>query len=695
MSVIQKIRDKGAWIMFSLIAIALVSFILQDYRKGGSIFSNSNALGKVNGKVIERSDFEQKLATYSRGGNDRDQLMGRLWEQEVFAIIMQQQFDKLGLTVGQKELSSILYGENSPFRQQLTDPKTGIFDVERLRQGLAQIKKSKNEEEKAQISKIIDNAVLQTQQIKYQNLLQHALYAPKWMIEKLAADDNGVSNVSFVNVPYSTVPETGIKVSDDDIMAYAKKHRKQFERDEETRSLVYVNFNAGANASDSDATINQLMMLKNDFSSTGDMKNFFSKNSTETPYYDGYISKDQIKHSYIDSIVKVGAGNIYGPYPDGNNFVLAKVIGEKQMPDSVKVRHILVATHQQDQETGTLVRVREDSTARKIMDTVEALIKSGQNFDSVCLKYSDDGTKTSGGVYDYFPSGRMVAEFNDFVFTNSTGAKSVVKTDFGYHYVEVLGQKGSGAAYKIAYLSKPIVVSNETDNAASSAAAQFAATSRNRKDFEANVARLKKMSIPSGDLKENDFNISGLNSSARQIVRWAYEHSVGTVADQVFRVGDQYVVPMITSVIKPGLPPAAYLRPMIELIVKNEKKAKIIIDTKIKGNTLESIASGAGATVQIADSISFGSPFVTGVGMEPKFAGAAFNTTLKGKISQPVAGNNGVFVLRVENIGAKPSVQSNDAIQSTIIQTLQTAVYNGVEALKKSSVIKDYRSKFY
>jgi peptidyl-prolyl cis-trans isomerase D len=425
------------------------------------------------------------------------------------------------------------------------------------------------------------------------------------------------------------------------------------------------------------------------------MKTFFAANSSETQYYDGYISKQEIKHKFIDSIVKVGVGNIYGPYVDGGDYVLAKIVGEKQIPDSVKIRHILVATHQQDPQTGALMRVKEDSVARKIMDTVEAEIKAGKSFDSVCLKYSDDGTKTSGGVYDYFPSGRMVPEFNDFAFGNGTGAKGVVKTDYGYHYIEILGQKGSGTAYKIAYLSRPIVVSSETDNAASTAATQFASTSRNRKDFEVNAAKIKKYPFPSGDLKENDFIISGLNSSARQVVRWLYEHNTGDVADQIFRVGEKYIVPMVTSVIKPGLPPAAVLRPQIEPIVRNEKKAKQIIATKIKGNTLEAVASSTGTTVQKTDSVLFNSPFISGLGMEPKFTGAAFNTTLKGKVSDPIAGNSAVFVLRVENISSKPATADPDAIKSTIMQSQQMSIYRGTEGLKKASRIKDYRSKFY
>ncbi len=696
MSVIQRIRDKGAWIVFAIIALALIAFILQDgVRRGGSGFSSNSVLGKVNGQNIERVDFEQKLLMYGKG-QQREQLIGQLWNQEVSTLIMKQEFDKLGLSISQKELNEIIFGERSPLKREFTDPQTGIFDVEKAKQAFAQIKKSKNSEQQAGIIEAyIEPAILQALNDKYQAMLQQSLYVPKWMIEKQQADNNLVSAVSFVYVPYSAVSDSTIKVSDDDILNYAKKHKKEYEREEETRTISFVSFSASASAADSSATKNQLYLLKSEFSSTSDIPSFFAKNATESPFYDSYVSKKEIKQKSIDSIIKVPAGGIYGPYVDGNNFVLARVVGVKQIPDSVKVRHILISTHQQDQNSGTLARVREDSAARKIMDTVEAEIKSGKNFDSVCAKFSDDGNKNKGGVYDFFASARMVPTFNDFSFNKPVGSKGVIQTEFGFHYVEVLAQKGSGPGYKIAYLSKPIIVSNETDAAANNAASQFAGTSRNKKQFDDNAAKLNKLSIPSGEIKENDFTISGLGES-RQLVRWVYEHSAGDVNDQPIRIGDKYIVSIISSVIKPGLPPAQVIRPAIESIVRNQKKAKQIIENKFKGNTLEALAISTGSTLQKSDSLLFTNPFIPGVGNDSKFSGTAFNASNKGKVTEPVAGTSGVFALRVENIGAKAnSTQTPESIRQAALQSQRMAIYRGSEALRKSSAVKDYRSKFY
>jgi len=702
MSVIQRIRDQGAWIIFGIIAIALISFILQDgLGRRGSLFTNTNTLGKVNGQAIEKDEFEKKIELYGRN-QPREQLIPQLWNQEVNTILQQQEYDKLGLKCTKKELSEVMFGENSPLKREFTDPKTGVFNADQARNAFDQLKKSKKVDQQ-QLDQIVEAyikpTIQQTLQSKYQNLLQQSAYAPKWLIEKTKTENSTIASVSYVYVPYSSVSDSTVKVNDDEITTYAKKHSKEYEKEEESRAISFVTFDISPSTSDSSATRNQLETIKSGFAAANDMKLFFAKTSSEMQFYDSYISKGEIKQPVKDTLFKLAVGATFGPYADGNNFVIAKMVDIKQWPDSAKVRHILISTHQQDQQTGQLTRSREDTTARKRMDTVEALIKGGANFDSVCAKYSDDGNKDKGGVYDYFVTSKMVAPFNDFAFGKPVGSKGVVETDYGFHYVEVLGQKGSQPAYKIAYLSRPINISNETVNTVSTAAAQFAATSKTKAQFDENAKKIEKAAIPANELKENDGNIPGL-SSARQVIRWVYEHKVGDVNEQPFEVNagnnnNKLVVAIVTAVNKPGIPSAQSLRPQVEPLVKNEKKAKIIIDTKFKGGSLDAIASTSGSNVQKADSLSFANAFVPGIGNDNKFLGLAFNKDLKGKASEAIAGASGVFALKVENIGNKVSSETDENIKQTILQSQKMAVYRGNDALKKDANIKDNRSKFY
>ncbi len=698
MSVIQKIRDKGGWIMITLIALALIAFILQDRGVAGQRGAITT-IGKVNGVTIDKKEFEDKLAftekMYGQQAGTREQLIGGVWTQEVDKIINQQEYDKLGLTVTGKELTDVLFDANtSPLKREFSDPKTGEFKVAEAKNAFAQIKKSKNAEQVEMINQAyIEPTIQQSLRSKYAALLQGAAYVPKWLVEKTQVDNNAVSTISVVSVPYASIADSTVKVSDDDILAYAKKHHREFDKAEESRTISFVSFESTPNAIDSTAALTQVNALKADFATTTDAKAYLGKVGTELPYYDGYFSKTKLQQTNKDSITKLAIGETFGPYLDANNYTVAKMIGIKQWPDSVKVRHILVSTS--DPRSGQ--QLKPDSVAKKLIDSIEIAIKGGANFEALCLKYSDDaGSKEKGGVYDYFPQGQMVGPFNDFAFDKSVGSKGVVKTEFGYHYIEVLGQKNPQPAYKIAYLSKSIIASNETITAASTAASQFYATSKNKKAFDENSLKLNKQVMPSGDIKPVDFAVQnvGTGGDSRKLVRWVYDNNAGDISEP-FEIGEKYIVAMITSVNKPGLPNVSVLRPLVENLVRNQKKAKQIIETKFKGATLEAIALAAATTVQKVDSVLFSNPFIPSIGMEPKVTGAAFNVGLKGKVSEAIVGTNGVYAVRVENIGAKASATDIASIKQNLIQSQKMAAYRSGDAIKKAASIKDNRGKIY
>lgn len=696
MSVIQTIRDRGTWIIFVIIAVALIAFILQDGAgRGGSAFSNSSVIAKVNGTSIERGAFEERLksqeAMYAGQGATRDQLIGTVYNMEVDNIVLNQEFEKLGLVVSAKELNDILFGENSPLRQEFTDPKTGVFKVDDVKRAFAQIKKSKNAEQIKMInSGYIEPTIQNSLRNKYQNLLIQSVYVPKWMVEKQQADNNAIASASYVYYPYVAVSDSSIKVSDGDINNYVKKHSNEFKKEEETRSIAYVTFSAAPTSADSAATLAQINDLKADFAASSDAAAFLGKVGTELAFYNSYFGGSRIQVANKDSIIRLPVGGLFGPYVDGNNYVLAKMVGIKQWPDSVTVRHILIGTN--DPQSGQ--QVRDDSTGKKLVDSIQTAIKNGADFNALVTKYSDDGgSKEKGGVYDYFPQGQMVIPFNDFAFDNPVGAKGVVRTDFGYHYIEILGQKNRAPAYKIAYLAKPIISSNETMNEANTAAASFASSAKGSKEFNDNAAKLAKPILSATEIKQNDFTV-GTMANTRSLVRWIYENKEGAVSDPT-EVGDQIIVAMVTNVNKAGLMGANEARPLVEGLIRNDKKAKIIIETKMKGSSLEEIAKSSGSSILRADSLSFGSGFINGVGNEPKIVGAAFNKAVQGKVADLIAGSSGVFAVKGETVAAKPSDALPETVKQALIQNRKMAIYRSIEALRKAATVKDYRFSFY
>ena len=701
MSIIQTVRDKGAWIVGGIIALALIAFILQDGLGGrGSVTGVGSDIGKVNGVGINKNEFERKLENASQGNSQqRENLIGQLWNQEVGQILLNQEFDKAGIACTDKQLSEELFKPNSPLMGEFKDPTTGQPDVEKAKQAFAQFKKSGKEDQKKGVYEgIIQPTILQTKYAKYSAMITNAAYAPKWLIEKQQAENNAFATVSYVAFPYSSIVDSTIKVTDDKIDTYAKKHKSLYEKDEETRTFKYLTFEIFPSADDSSAIKTKLENKKAELLAENDINLFFAKNTSDLSFYDGYISGKEIKQQAKDSLIKLSTGSVYGPYLDGNNYVLAKMVGIKTIPDSAKIRHILIKTTDRDQRTGQEYRVRDDSSAKKILDSLVLEIKTGKRFDSICVKNSEDeGSKMKGGVYEYFPSGRMVGPFNDFAFTQPVGSKGIVKTEFGYHYIEVIGQKGSSTGYNIAYYAKQITISNETDGLAKSEATKFLSVATDNKKFDDEAAKLKKVPFPAEAVKQMDYSVPGLTSN-RQLVKWIYENKVGTITELPYNFNTKYIIGIITAVNKPGLPTAQTLRPLVENQVRNELKAKQIL-AKAKGTTLETIASsyGTNTTVQKIDTLLAINGFNPILGNDYKFLGTAFNVAQKGKVTDLVASQNGVFALRTDYIGAKSGVPT-DAISlsnqlNNNIKSAASRITN--ELLKKTATIKDNRADIY
>jgi peptidyl-prolyl cis-trans isomerase D len=291
-----------------------------------------------------------------------------------------------------------------------------------------------------------------------------------------------------------------------------------------------------------------------------------------------------------------------------------------------------------------------------------------------------------------FSQGQMVGPFNDFSFDNSVGSKGVVKTDFGYHFIEVLKQTPRSPAYKIAYLSKAILPSNETISAASAAAAAFAGSAKDLKSFNEQAIKINKQAFPASGIKAMDFEIPGLGES-RNLVRWVNENNINAISEPT-EIGDSYFVAVITGAEKQGLISVSAARPQVEGIIRDQKKA-VQIKQNFKGNTIEEIANSAKTIVQAADSISFNYSMIPGIGNEPKIVGAAFNKGLLNKPSTPIAGNAGVFVISVKNQGAKVASQDLSSFEADLLNRTRSVVYRTNVGLKKVAKIVDNRIKVY
>ena len=714
MSVIQSIQEKYAKLMAVVIAIALLTFVVMlAFENGGTLFSGGRvtSVGSVNGtkinaiefnKSIDRQEAMMEQQGYPSGAATRQMAIDNAWRTELGRVVLMSELDKLGMDLGKKEMGDVLYGENAPqdLKQQFTDPQTGIFNAQQAKQQIDQMLKSKQvpEEQKAQFNDYVAQLEYARMSEKYSALISNSANFPRWLIEKENADNSQLASISLVREFYSSIPDSSVKVSDKEITDYVNKHKEEYKQ-EESRSISYVAFSALPTAEDTAAARDRLLALKPALDSAKDVKLFLESQGV-TSFYNGYINGKNIQVPAKDSILKTPVGSTYGPYIDGNSFSIARVVAERTQPDTVKIRHILVATSQRDPQSGQMFPTRDSASAKKLIDSIQTAIRNGSLFDSLVTKLSDDpGSKDKGGLYENVTSGGMVPEFNDFIFGNPAGTKGVVKTDFGYHYIEILSQKGSSPAYKIAYLSQPIEASNETDANASNEATLFAGNSQSRKSFDENAEKLKAKGINKAfaqDIKPNDFQVTGLGIS-RAFIRNIYEADLGDVL-QPERVGENYVVAVITEVNEEGTQSAAKARMLVEPVLRNQKKAEQLQKKVGSVTTLEAAAAALGGkTVENVDSLRMGGEQSNIVTTEPKIIGAAFNPSNKGKVvPQAIAGNSGVYVVRVNNVSATAVANANVAEQrkSKYEQAKMRGAYpQGV--LVQAADIKDNRSKIY
>jgi peptidyl-prolyl cis-trans isomerase D len=266
----------------------------------------------------------------------------------------------------------------------------------------------------------------------------------------------------------------------------------------------------------------------------------------------------------------------------------------------------------------------------------------------------------------------------------------VIKTTFGYHVIEVLNQKNFEEAYKVAYLSKAIVPSEETDINASTAANQFSAESKDLKTFDATVAKMKLTKSTADNIREMDYTAGALSS--RALIRWAFENKLGTVSEP-FDLKDQYVVAIITGETKEGVQPPSVARVLVEPILRNKKKAELIAKKVGKEQDFQKLAGSLTGVTANIDTVKFGDPFVPGLGSETKVIGAAFNKKNLSTISEVIEGQNAAYLIKVKQVGSLPNAVVDFTAQRSAIQQQlkQYAGYSTMEALKKSTKIVDKR----
>jgi peptidyl-prolyl cis-trans isomerase D len=347
--------------------------------------------------------------------------------------------------------------------------------------------------------------------------------------------------------------------------------------------------------------------------------------------------------------------------------------------------------------------------AQKTADSLMAIIKANPTqWDSINIKFSSDATsKANNGDLGYQAQGMFVAPFNDLIFNKAVpGEYNTVATQFGVHIVQVTGVKAGANAMraKMAYVREGIMPSAETDKRAAAAADELLTSGKTWAEIKTK-AQAKNLSIlPSPGFKSSEVSLGafGRSDGVRQIIRWAYEASIGERTKTTFAMREEgegynsrYVIAGLKSITPKGLPAVKDIKEQLTPFVKNKKKGEVL-KSKITAQDLNTVAGQFNAKIDTARGVTFNANFVPNLGAEPRVLGTAFTTEI-GQTSKAVVGESGVFVLSVD---AKNPIANSPVDKNVLRQQLVTPVMNTlrgtlVRALRKNSSITDNRMKFF
>lgn len=706
MAVLNKIRQRSVFLII-IIALALFAFVLADViRNGGAGTQQSqNTIATVNDEDIDREQFARQVEAYQRNLGPQastSQAVNRVWESNIREIILDEQFEELGIRVEESQVRALL-GEQMANNPNFTN-EAGMFDVNRLREYVATLRSTSPEAYRQWLD--FENSVGKSAREKiYFNMIKAGLGATSIEGEQAYRLSNDKADIKYVEIPYASIPDSEVNVSKSDIKKYIEKNPKRFQT-EASRDIQYVFFEEEASEEDEGETRENITALLEDreefnavtssnetvqgFGNTKNVASFVNENSDEN-YADNFQFKDDLPAKYADDLFNLQPGETYGPYKDAGAWKVSRMMEVAQIPDSVKASHVLV-TYRGTQISEGVTRSKGD--AKSLADSIASVVKrNNSKFADLAAQYSaDTSNKDNAGELGWFAPGAFIPAFNDYVFTNNKGDIGVVETEYGFHVIHIEDQTQKEKAVKLATIVRNLEASEKSMNDLFTEVTRFEIAA-GKGDFSQIAKENDKEVRPVREISELDENIPGVGSQ-RRIVQWAFEDDTEAGDVKRFEIRGGYVVAQLTAVNEKGLRSVEAASSTVLPILQKQKKAEII-KKKISGNSLEEIAREQGVAVENAGSLSLDNPNIPGAGNEPEVVGAAFALE-PGKISKPVAGNKGVFVVE---LGQKREAANLDSYRSyagrETANRRQVAEEEVFSALKNKAEIEDNRSKFY
>lgn len=703
MAILSKIRQRSI-LLILIIALALFSFVLADVIKSGGFSGGSNKVGSINGTDVDYQEFMQKVsnAEKQQQGMSTTQAINNVWEQEVRKVLLNEQYEKIGLVLGKDQIMGVI--KNHPQYSQAPQflNAAGKFDEKKFEEYIKSLQNAPDQTTWQQWLMFENDLQDYAKEQIYNTLIKSSVYTTKAEGKAKYERETNKVDFDFVSVAYSTVSDDQVKVTDEEILAYMKKNPKKYKFDN-SRTLQFVVIDNKPSKEDEAAMKAKIEGLlkggvvynsktsQNDtipgFGAAKNIAEFVNANS-DLKFDSTYVAKKDLSPEFGEQLFNLAPGQVYGPYVEGNYYKLSRLVGRKANANA-KVSHILIAYKGATQAAPTVKLTKEEAKAKA--DNLLAQVQANPaSFPMLAMTNSDDpGSKQNGGVYDNVAPGQMVKPFNDFLFNNPVGKMAVVETDFGFHVMKVEAKYDAVALGTVALKIQP---SEKTENANYAKANKFESDATSN-GIEKTAKSAGLTVAPLASVRAYDESINGLGVQ-RQIVTWAFNDETAEGAVKKFDIPNVgFAIVSLKAKNDNGLLPIDMAKQSVEPLIKNEKKAEII-RKKMNGATLDAVAKSSGATISPVIGVSLGNPVLPNIGFEPKVVGTAVGLAAN-KTSKLIDGNMGVYMVKTKLYSKAPAVKDfNSQIDQLSQQSKGGASYRVIQALRDKADITDNRGKF-